>query len=117
MLLRNPDATRPWQYVFEPIRGYLCCTNFNSPNEFSGGTWFPLNERTTVAELTQNFFEIIGKGSIEIDSSYDNSQHESQELQLDCSKAINKLMWKTQWNVKKTVQATAECKCLFITKI
>ena len=66
------------------------------------------NERTTVAELTQNFFEIIGKGSIEIDDSYDKNQHESQELQLDCSKATNKLMWETQWNVKKTVQATAE---------
>ena len=112
VLLRNPDATRPWQHVFEPIHGYLLLAYklFNSPNEFSGNWNFgpPLNERTTVSELTRSFFEIIGKGSIEIDSSYDKSQHEAQELQLDCSKAINKLMWKTQWNVKKTVQATAE---------
>ena len=112
VFLRNPDATRPWQHVFEPIHGYLLLAYrlFNNPNEFSGNWNFgpPLNERTTVAELTQNFFDIIGKGGIEIDDSYDKNQHESQELQLDCSKATNKLMWETQWNVKKTVQATAE---------
>src|SRR5450755_1914257 len=23
LMLRNPDSVRPWQHVFEPLRGYL----------------------------------------------------------------------------------------------
>ena len=38
MIIRNPNSTRPWQHVLEPISGYLILGKklFNTPKKFSG---------------------------------------------------------------------------------
>ena len=36
--IRNPNAIRPWQYVLEPLRGYMALAEalYNNPKKFSG---------------------------------------------------------------------------------
>src|SRR5690606_21320451 len=37
--IRNPNATRPWQFVLEPLSGYMQLAEklYNKGHEFSGG--------------------------------------------------------------------------------
>jgi CDP-glucose 4,6-dehydratase len=42
-LIRNPQATRPWQHVLEPLHGYLMLAErlYNDGHEFAWGVTFP----------------------------------------------------------------------------
>lgn len=99
IIVRNPEAVRPWQLVFEPLLGYLKLGEklYNDPLKFSG-EWnfgpYP-NEVLTVEEVVKIAIKIIGKGSYKIENDL-NAPHEANLLKLDISKALNLLSWKPQ---------------------
>lgn len=109
--LRNPDATRPWQHVLEPLSGYLLLAVKlrESPSSFAGSWNFgpSSSETRTVLELAQEIIGRFGRGTIEIEPG-DNNRHEAQMLQLNCDKAYRKLGWGPRWNFEKTVTVTAD---------
>ena len=57
IILRNPNATRPWQHVLEPLSGYILLAKYlyDSPKKYSGSWNFgPLtNEVRTVEDVTK----------------------------------------------------------------
>ena len=57
MIIRNPNSTRPWQHVLEPISGYLILGKklFNTPKKFSGSWNFGprLKEGKKVIEVAK----------------------------------------------------------------
>jgi len=109
--LRNPNATRPWQHVLEPINGYLALgvKLYNNPEAFNGSWNFgpSTSQIRTVEEVANSIVQHIGKGSVEIDVS-DQNQHEANLLQLNCDKARQLLDWSPMWGVDKTLAMTAE---------
>tara|TARA_B100000575_G_C23066582_1_gene614160 strand:- start:75 stop:1136 length:1062 start_codon:yes stop_codon:yes gene_type:complete len=110
ILLRNPNFSRPWQLVLEPLKGYLFLAKkqFEEPLKFSGAWNFGTETKNSVSvkkivELIINFW---GNGKIKLLNK--NKFHEQQNLQIDSSKAKKFLSWKTTYNTKKAVEVTTE---------
>ena len=110
VILRNPNAVRPWQHVLDVLYGYLLLGQnlYNNPKEFSESFNFsPLeNKEVVVEEVTKKFISSIGKGSYEIDSSKANL-HEANMLKLDCSKAFRMLNWTPKFKTMEAISQTA----------
>ncbi len=110
VLLRNPNATRPWQHVLEPLAGYLLLASrlYEEPKRF-GGSWNfgpSTQEVRTVKSVADVIVAHIGKGSVEVVES-PAQVHEARLLQLNCDKAQQLLGWHPRWSVDKTLEATA----------
>lgn len=109
--LRNPNATRPWQHVLEPLSGYLllAVNLYKEPKKFSGSWNFgpSTSEVRTVFEVASTITELIGKGSVVITGN-PSQHHEANLLQLNCDKAHQQLKWFPRWDVEETLKATAE---------
>jgi len=112
--LRNPQATRPWQHVLEPLRGYLTLASQLSKNPDLHGEAFnfgpPAHQNNTVLELVQMMsghwdqvrWEDISASGIE------EQPYESGLLKLNCDKALHFLYWQAILSFKETVKMTAE---------
>ncbi len=66
ILLRNPQATRPWQHVLQTLSGYLLLASRLEvdPQKYHGGWNFgpDVNEVITVAEFADRFLRVWGQG-------------------------------------------------------
>ena len=109
--LRNPNATRPWQHVLEPLNGYLMLGShlYSNPEDYSGSWNFgpSTSEVLTVRQVAEDIVSYIGRGSIEVEKKQEN-QHEANLLQLNCDKAKQILEWSPRWSPKKTISSTAK---------
>ena len=109
IVLRNPDSTRPWQHVLEPIFGYLLlgARLLESPKEFSSAWNFgPRPEATrSVRELAEEVVQHWGAGSVRIERPA-QALHEAGLLQLNCDKALQLLNWQAAWSFRQAVAAT-----------
>jgi CDP-glucose 4,6-dehydratase len=111
LVIRNPQATRPWQHVLEPLCGYLILLQklWTKDSQFASSWNFgPQNEdHRSVQELAELFVNSWGGGekSIEYLSS---GPHEAQLLKLDCSKSQSMLQWQPLWKLETAVQKVIE---------
>jgi len=110
VLLRNQNATRPWQHVLEPIAGYLLLAErlYENPKKWQGAWNFgpSTNEVRTVRNVAEIIVAHIGNGYVEAELS-ENRVHEAALLQLNCDKAHQLLEWFPRWDVETTLKATA----------
>ena len=111
IVIRNAMAIRPWQHVLESLSGYLKLGEllYTYNKEFVGAWNFGphLNSTVTVMELVDEFVKQWGNGSISYNSN-NKGKVETSLLQLDISKAINKLNWKPKLNFEETIKYTIE---------
>jgi CDP-glucose 4,6-dehydratase len=109
--LRNPNATRPWQHVLEPLSGYimLAAKLYEQPERYVGSWNFGpyTSEVLTVHEVATSIIQTIGHGDIEIVGSKDQ-HYEARLLQLNCDKAHQEIGWYPRWDIIKTLSATAD---------
>ncbi|WP_010241097.1 CDP-glucose 4,6-dehydratase [Clostridium arbusti] len=112
IVLRNPNAIRPWQHVLEPLGGYLKLGSklLEYNTSFSGAWNFGPNEESIVSveEITKALIKYWGSGHYTTLDSSSKSVHEANLLNLDISKAKFNLNWKPNWNVDKAIQKTVE---------
>lgn len=108
--LRNPDATRPWQHVLEPLSGYLLLSArlYEEPKRWAGSWNFgpSTSEVRTVKNVADVIVACLGRGRVEVVESQ-TQVHEARLLQLNCDKAHQLLGWYPRWHVDKTLEATA----------
>jgi CDP-glucose 4,6-dehydratase len=108
IIIRNPNAIRPWQHVLEPLTGYLILARklYDGEIKFVGAWNFAPEEENfiTVEELIKNGINILEKGNYKINTS--SEKHETMVLKLDATKAKNNLNWKPSLNVSKTLKIT-----------
>ena len=110
LLIRNPNATRPWQHVLEPLSGYmhLGSTLYTKGKKFQGGWNFgPLDSvNRKVAELIKE----IEKHNSNTDVVLSNTKKHKEAilLKLDISKSINQLYWKPVLDFQDTIKYTVE---------
>ncbi len=109
--LRNPNATRPWQHVLEPLGAYLLlgAKLFHNPESFTEAWNFgpAMYDNHSVVELVKEIIAYTEKGSF-VDISKPDQLHEANLLMLDITKAKQKLAWTPVLNFKETVQMTSE---------
>ncbi|MBI1247923.1 CDP-glucose 4,6-dehydratase [bacterium] len=111
IVLRSPDAVRPWQHVLEPLSGYcqLAATMLANPDPkwCSGWNFGPeTRDEMTVAEIVDTFINIWGSGHWEHDVE-NNVLPEAHVLRLSIEKAIAQLKWSPMWSVEEAIQRTA----------
>jgi len=110
--LRNPNATRPWQHVLDPLHGYLHLAQhlYHNPRQYNGEAWNfgPSNQSIkTVHELTK--LMISSWENINIDTpSLDNQPYESSLLHLSIDKAQTFLKWEPKLPFHQAVIKTGE---------
>ena len=109
VIIRNPEATRPWQHVLESLSGYLLLGQklLEGKKEFAEAWNFgpESNEFITVNDLVNLIKKYLDKVDFKI-SKKTKDLHEANLLKLDSSKAYNKLGWKPVWNWEKAVETT-----------
>ena len=109
LFIRYPLATRPWQYVLEPLNGYLSLVEYlwNKPIEFSGGWNFgPDQNSVKTVEDTVNLAMKVWGDSAEWGTSDSNHMHEANHLQLNSEKANKLLGWKPKLDFTEAVNKT-----------
>jgi len=110
LLIRNKQATRPWQHVLEPLSGYLNLAQklYNDPGHFSGGYNFgPLEEDIKNVEwIVNKMSEYFPNSNWSIDES--DNPHEADFLKLDIEKADKMINWKPSWNINMALKKIIE---------
>jgi len=108
VIIRSPQATRPWQHVLEPLSGYLLLAEklYNDGPVYADAWNFGPNDADAktvewiISELVTQWGE---DANYHIDTSA-ASVHEANYLKLDCSKARTKLGWQPKWNAEETLK-------------
>lgn len=108
--IRNPNATRPWQHVLDPLSGYLQITQrlLENPRHYSGAWNFgPADtDHITVGTLARQFIEAWGTGEIETGETKKSAKHEAHLLRLSIDKAAYELGWFPVLNSKSALDRT-----------
>ena len=111
ILIRNPDATRPWQHVLEPLYGYLLTASmlYHEPARFSGPWNFGPDGDSirTVGALAEKIVDCWGEGSVEI-AVNSGGPHEARLLHLNCDKARSLLDWRPRWSFDRAIKETVD---------
>lgn len=107
--VRYPQAIRPWQYVLEPLRGYLVLVEnlLRNGSRFADGWNFASDDvdAKPVEWLVGRLSEIWGNGAaFEIING--KQPHEANYLKLDCSKAKSYLAWYPSMTLETALQWT-----------
>lgn len=107
ILLRNPNAVRPYQHVLEPLSAYLLIARRQYENLALAGSYNVGPESQdclTTAELADLFCQSWGNAHWECTG--ENGPHEDMLLRLDCSKIRTVLGWKPVWDAAQAVEKT-----------
>ncbi len=111
LVIRSPHATRPWQHVLEPLSGYLWlgARVGADPSLRSGWNFGPEEGRAvTVAEVVQGLLDRFRPPATRLVIEPDTSGTEAMLLQLDCTKARERLAWRPTFDLDETLDAIVE---------
>lgn len=112
--LRNPESTRPWQHVLEPLSGYLLLASHLAQGRIKTGEAFNFGPRSgqvftvreIVRELAQSWPDCPGvehSSQLQIDSGA-----EAKLLSLNCEKAKSQLGWQSRLEIAECVSLIAD---------
>jgi CDP-glucose 4,6-dehydratase len=108
VVVRHPQATRPWQHVLEPLHGYLLLAQqlHERGGQFAGAWNFgPRSEDScTVGEVLDRMVRLVPGTSWERASG--TQPHEAHTLQLDSAKARAALSWSPRWSLTQALEQT-----------
>jgi len=111
VVIRNPNATRPWQHVLEPLSGYLLLAErlFSEGQPFAEGWNFGPHDDDArpVQWIVEDMVKTWSKGaSWQLDGG--EHPHEANYLKLDISKVKNKLGWQPRWHLASALEKIIE---------
>jgi CDP-glucose 4,6-dehydratase len=112
--LRNPESTRPWQHVLEPLSGYLQLATYLSQGHIKSGEAFNFGPRPgqvfTVNEIVKklgiswpNCPGVAQPSQLEISIGA-----EAKLLSLNCDKAMSQMGWQSTLEISECVSLIAE---------
>ena len=111
IMLRNPQAIRPWQHVLEPLYGYLTLSQhlYEKGMMFAEGWNFGPhdNDAKSVSWIVNELCRLWGSG-VKCNLHCGDQLHEATYLKLDCSKAKARLNWEPVWNLKQALEKIYE---------
>ncbi|MCX7068105.1 MAG: CDP-glucose 4,6-dehydratase [Methylococcales bacterium] len=108
LIIRSPEATRPWQHVLEPLSGYLLLAErlFTDGADFAEAWNFgPLDED---ARSVRWIIEQLATHRPDVNWQCEPAPqaHEAHYLKLDSSKAGQRLQWQPCWRLATALQKT-----------
>lgn len=109
VVLRYPQAIRPWQHVLDCLNGYLYLVN-SSLTRGTIGQWNfgpPIEPDKTVAAVASSVSEHLNSKNSWVQDSQE-FPHEAGLLLLDSNKARNELGWKDKLDFSETIKWTVD---------
>ena len=110
--IRNPQATRPWQHVLEPLSGYLALAadllakdTTNNGESFNFGPKAEVNKE--VGALIDEMKSLWAGAQVVCDQNHSLKSKEAGLLKLTCDKALSHLGWQATLNFNETVEMTS----------
>lgn len=109
VVVRNPEATRPWQHALEPLSGYLLLGFLLAENRdryCSAWNFGPRDQRALqAAELVTSILARWPAPTTRLIIKRDESEAEPLVMRLDSSKANYRLKWHSTWTIDQTLDA------------
>ena len=103
--LRNPDSTRPWMHVLDPLQGYLLAIGHSIQGDDDEAFNFGPNSKSLtvkrIAELSQSAWPYPVNISVANDPV--NKIFEAGSLSLNSAKAKQVLGWSPVWSQEQAV--------------
>jgi CDP-glucose 4,6-dehydratase len=107
--VRNPASVRPWQFVLEPLSGYLLLAKKQYEGESLNEGWNFGPERASmvpVKKLAEMIVAEWGSGNIVVQE--DKTKPEAGLLYLDVNKAKSRVGWKPRLDMRNTIKYIIE---------
>ena len=116
--VRNPDSTRPWQHVFDPLAGYLMLAErlyYGDTSWRTAWNFGPDGTEKTMAPPVREIADRLVAGWNNLDGSstarwQDDSEaeapYEAQLLSVDSTKARNELNWAPRISLEQGLDLT-----------
>jgi len=109
VVIRNPDSSRPWQHVLEPLSGYLVLgAELLAGKQECASAWnFGPDIDSNLT--TRGLFEAMRPEWPEIQCQVQpqaGAPHEAGLLMLDSTKARRQLGWRPAWGLEETLRET-----------
>ena len=109
--IRNPNAIRPWQFVLEPIHGYLMLAErlWSGGGAFAQAWNFGPDDADTrpVAEVMDRIVALWG-GGLRWEPDRASHPHEATLLRLDSRKARAELGWRPRLGLQQALEWTVQ---------
>lgn len=112
LVLRMPDAIRPWQHVLDALAGYLVLAErLAGPagaRYAQGWNFAPAHaDHLSVGEVARRCAGIWG-GDARVEVATSNFQKETEILRLDARHAREELGWRPRWGADEALRRTLE---------
>lgn len=110
IIVRNPNSTRPYQHVLEPLNAYLMIAERQYEDKSLQGYYNVGpndSDCLTTGELATIFCESWGNGQT-FKCLKKDGPHEANFLKLDCSLLKTTFGWSPVWSAKQAVEKTVE---------
>lgn len=111
VVVRNPNAIRPWQHVLEPLSGYLLLAQrlWENGSVYAEGWNFgpDAGHALSVKDLVNISCGLWGKAAGWRQAT-EIGLHEAQCLKLDSSKAMQRLGWRPVLTIEDTLKMTID---------
>jgi CDP-glucose 4,6-dehydratase len=107
VLVRNPQAIRPWQHVLEPLSGYLVLAQrLYSDGDAVSEAWNfgPSEEDARPVQWIVEHMARQWGGNPTWQGDTKSSPHEANFLKLDISKVRSRLGWHPRWSLETALQ-------------
>ncbi|WP_219618195.1 CDP-glucose 4,6-dehydratase [Eggerthella timonensis] len=110
IVVRNPDSTRPYQHVLEPLFAYLVIAQEQAKDASLAGCYNVGPDECDCVDtgsLVKLFCSKWGEGARwRVES--DGGPHEASFLKLDSGKLKNAFGWVPRWHIEDAVEKTVE---------
>ncbi len=110
IIVRNPNSTRPYQHVLEPLNAYLMIAERQYEDKSLQGYYNVGpndSDCLTTGELATIFCKSWGNGQT-FKCLKKDGPHEANFLKLDCSLLKTTFGWSPVWSAKQAVEKTVE---------
>ena len=104
LIIRNPNATRPWQHVLDVINGYILLIESKKSGSWNFG---PMSKSS---HSVNNILNILKKNNNKLKWSVKKTKYknESINLNLNSKKSLHLLKWVSKWELEKSLKNTQE---------
>jgi CDP-glucose 4,6-dehydratase len=110
LVIRSPDAIRPWQHVLEPLSGYILLAEklLENASDFAQAWNFGPNDEDAkpVNWMIRHLKTQCPDVQVLLESS--SQPHEANFLKLDISKARQSMGWQPRWRLAEALERTVE---------
>ncbi|HEX3463988.1 MAG TPA: CDP-glucose 4,6-dehydratase [Candidatus Elarobacter sp.] len=109
LVLRRPDAVRPWQHVLEPLHGYLMLAEAlaNGTAAADAYNFGPADRAVAVRDVAGRFMGGMGVSPEHAITVEPSGEHETAVLEVDSTRAREVLGWRPQLTTAAAVDVTA----------